>query len=105
MTESIILLWEIDFLSGDGIDRVSYYLSDPSGLNQYATHGGTDVIYHLNLTSMSPLTSTMTTSTPTDISGATVSCSNGFQSSASVAGSVCMYVCVSVCVCISQRLC
>ena len=28
-----------------------------------------------------PLTSTMTTDTPTDLSGATISCSNGVQSS------------------------
>ena len=85
VTESMNLRWRIGFLSGVNIDRVQYSLGDQIGLGQYGTNQGTGVVYHFNLTSKSPLTSTMTTSTPTDLSGATVSCSNGLQGSANVA--------------------
>ena len=86
MTESTTLLWGIDFLSGDDINRVTYQSgTDPIG-QEYATKRGTaGDIYHFNLTSKSPLSSTMTTNIPTDLSGATVSCSNGLQGSDNVA--------------------
>ena len=82
MNETSTLGWEIDFLSHQDIDRVVYLPTDPIGHNLVATNGGTGVVYQFNLTSKSPLTSTMSTSTPTDLSGATVSCFEGQQMSA-----------------------
>ena len=78
------LCQDIDFLSGRRIERVAYLQSDSIGQVQTPTHDheGTRVAYHFNLTSKSPLTSTMTTSMPTDLSGAAVSCSNRLLSSA-----------------------
>ena len=87
MTESTTLHWGIDFSSGqslEDIDRVVYLPTDPIGRDMVATTRGT--VYHFNLTSKSPLTSTMSTNTPTDLSGATVSCSiNGEQNSPDMA--------------------
>ena len=86
MTETSTLSWEIDFLSDHkDIDRVVYLHTDPIGHNLVATNGGTGVVYYFNLTSKSPLTSTMSTSTPTDLSGAIISCSNRVQDSADMA--------------------
>ena len=81
----MILHWEIDFLSNWDIDRVAYLPTDPIGQHLVATNRGTGVAYHYNLTSKSPLTSTLSTSAPTDLSGAIVSCSNGIQNSADTA--------------------
>jgi hypothetical protein len=67
--------WDIDFLSGPNINRVIYHHTDSIGNNLLAINRGDDVLYYFNLTSMSPFTSTMSTSTPSDLSGATVSCS------------------------------
>ena len=82
-TSTVTLHWDIDFLRFSGqdpdINRVVYLPTDPIGHNLVATNRGTDVVYQFNLTSKSPLTSTMSTSTPTDLSGATVSCSEGQQ--------------------------
>ena len=83
--ESRMLHWEIDFFSGNDIDRVTYQLDDLVGRDQYANNSGTGVEYHFKLTSKSPLTSIMTTNTPTDLSRARVSCSNGFPSLPSMA--------------------
>ena len=81
-----LLYWDIDFLSGHyGIDRILYESTNQVGTKVLASNRGTGVVYEFNLTSQSPLTSTMTTNMSTDLSGATVSCSNGFQMSADVA--------------------
>ena len=86
VTESTTLHWDVDFLSGDDINRVTFILSDTIGRELSPMNRGTGVnVYKFNLTSNSPLTSTMTTNTPTDLAGATISCSNGAQSSADVA--------------------
>ena len=85
VTESTTLHWDVDFLSGDNINRVTFFLGDAIGREFSPMNRGIDTMYKFNLTSTSPLTSTMTTNTPTDLSGATVSCSNGAQSSADVA--------------------
>ena len=85
MTESTTLRWDVDFLSGDDINRVTFFLGDAIGREFSPMNRGTGVVYKFNLTSKSPLSSTMTISTPADLSGATVSCSSGVQSSADVA--------------------
>jgi hypothetical protein len=77
VNETSTLHWKIDFSSGQILDRLVYLPTDPIGHQLVATNRGTGVEYHFNLTSKSPLTSTMSTSTPSDLSGATVSCSNG----------------------------
>ena len=84
MNETSTLHWDIDFLSHQDINRVVYLPTDPIGHNLVATNRGTGpgVVYHFNLTSKSPLTSTMSTSVPADLYGATVSCSEGQQMSA-----------------------
>ena len=81
VNESETLRWDIDFSSGHLIERVAFSQSDTIGQVQTPTHDheGTRVAYHFNFTSKSPLTSTMTTSMPTDLSGATVSCSDRLQ--------------------------
>ena len=76
------LSWDIDFLSSCDIDRVAYSSSDPVGFLLRATSHGT--MYIFNLTSKSPLTSTMTTIASTDLSGTIVSCRDGFASSANM---------------------
>ena len=73
------LSWDIDFLSSRDIDRVAYSSSDPIGTILHATSQGT--VYNFTLTSNSPLTSTMTTIASTDLSGAIVSCRDGFAAS------------------------
>ena len=70
------LSWDIDFLSGRDIHRIAYSSSDPIGTPLHATSNG--IVYSFNLTSKSPLTSTMTTIASTDLIGATVSCQDGF---------------------------
>ena len=64
------------------MSRVSFLKSDKTGLTYRYMNRGAGIVYHFNLTSKCPLTSTMTTNTPTDLSGARISCSNGTQSSA-----------------------
>ena len=76
---STALLWDVDFLSGSDINRVTFVIGDPIGREFSPMNRGTGIVYKFNLTSKSPLTSTMITNTPTDLSGATVSCSDGFH--------------------------
>ena len=72
------LSWDIDFLRSSDIDRVAYFSSDPVGFSQRASsRGQIETLYHFNLTSKSPLTSTMTTIASTELSGATLSCRDG----------------------------
>ena len=77
------LSWDIDFLNGPGIDRVAFISGDPIGLLQSY---GRETQYNFNLTSKckSPFTSTLTTNASTDLSGATISCRDGFTSSAHI---------------------
>ena len=82
MSHQLYIHWGIDLLGIEDIDRVTYLAADPTGFHLEAANRGTGVVYHFNLTSKSPLTSTMTTNTPTDLSGATVSCSDGAGDSA-----------------------
>ena len=56
--------------------QVTFYPSDVTG-TQFSPSQVSGVVYHFNLTSKHPLTSTMTTDMSTDLYGATVSCSNG----------------------------
>ena len=69
------LSWDIDFLSSSDIERVAYISSDPVG--QLLSASSRETWYHFNLTSKSPLTSTMTTIASTELSGATLSCRDG----------------------------
>ena len=88
VTESTTLQWDVtDFtiLSNDHINRVQFFSTDSIGRELYIFIQGTGAVYNFRLISTSPLTSTMTTNMLTDLSGATVSCSNGLQSSADVA--------------------
>ena len=71
------LSWDIDFLSSSDIDRVAYISSDPVGQSLSVSSRETLSQYHFNLTSKSPLTSTMTTIASTELSGATLSCRDG----------------------------
>ena len=84
VNESETLSWDIDFSSGQDIERVNYLSTDKIYQNLYAINRGTGIEYHFNLTSKSPFTSTMTTDTPTDLSGARVLCYDEVQSSPSV---------------------
>ena len=72
-----ILEWDIDFLTGSDIDGVLF--PSPGELTPHRSSG---VVYRFMVTSSSPFTSTMTTNTPADLSGARVSCFNSRQSSA-----------------------
>ena len=74
------LSWDIDFLSSPDINRVGYLPRDQVGTLLHAKSNGT--VYNFNLTSKSPLTSTMTTIASTDLSGATVLCQDGLAGSA-----------------------
>ena len=78
------LSWDIDFLgSHDDINRVYFDTNNFIGRQlNVLTDQGTEYIF--NLTSKSPLTSTMMTNASTDISGATISCRDGHSSSAHV---------------------
>ena len=69
------LSWDIDCLSSSDIERVAYISSDPVG--QLLSASSRETWYHFNLTSKSPLTSTMTTIASTELSGATLSCRDG----------------------------
>ena len=84
VNESTTLQWDIDFLDDDTINRVSFFLGDTIG-RSISPARGTGVKYTFRLISLSPLTSTVTTSKPTDLYGTTIKCSNGLQSSAHVA--------------------
>ena len=78
------LSWDIDFLNSPDIERILYVSDDPIGLLQSDTSHGLETRYNFNLTSKSPLTSTMTTIASTDLSGVTISCRDGFTSSAHI---------------------
>ena len=75
MVNTTILSWDIDFLSGSGIDRVAYFSNDQVGFLLSASNRG--IQYHFNLTSKTPLTSTMTTVASADLHGSTLSCGDG----------------------------
>ena len=84
VVNTTVLSWDIDFLGHrDDIDRVHFDTNDFIGkqLNVLTSQG---TVYTFNLTSKSPLSSTMTTNASTDISGATISCRDGHSSSAHV---------------------
>ena len=74
---STTLNWDIDFSSLiiNDLNRIVFHNSDTIGRQFTPMVQGTDAVYTFNLTSKSPLTSTMTTNKSTDLSGATVSCS------------------------------
>ena len=74
-----VLSWDIDFLSGHDINRVSFFASDSIG-RHFSPRRSQGMVYTFNLTSKSPLTSTMITTASTDLSGATVSCQDGHGS-------------------------
>ena len=76
------LLWEIDFLTIPDINRVGYFQNDLVGQRLQAS--SEDIVINFNLTSKSPLTSTMTTIASPDLSGARVSCLDGLSSEARV---------------------
>ena len=82
VVNTTVLSWDIDFLSSHDINRVAYFPDDPIGRIQHATSQG--AVYNFTLTSKSPLTSTMTTIASIDLSGAIVSCRDGFASSANM---------------------
>ena len=71
---SLVQEWDVDFLAGDGIYRV--LLSHHELLTELILNRDPGVLYRFMVTSLSPFTSTMTTNTPADLSGARVSCSN-----------------------------
>ena len=74
------LQWEIDFSRGPKISDIfiRYFSSDAiiGSRRDIITNRAT--AYTFYLTSASPLTSTMTTNTSTDLYGATVTCQDGF---------------------------
>ena len=72
---STTLHWDIDLSSLiiNDLNRIAFHDSDTIGHQFTPMVQGT--VYTFNLTSKSPLTSTMTTNKSTDLSGATVSCS------------------------------
>ena len=74
--------WEIHFSGDNMIERVNFFLSDTIKRPISVMNVGTGVIYHFNLISKSPLTSTMTTDTPNDLSGAKVICSDEIDADA-----------------------
>ena len=74
--------WEIDFLTIPDINRVGYFQNDPVGQRLQAF--SEDIVINFNLTSKSPLTSTMTTIASPDLYGAKVSCLDGLSSEAQV---------------------
>ena len=74
-----VLSWGIDFLIGDGINRVSFFTSDRIG-TQISPQTSQGAVYTFNLASKSPLRSTMTTIASAELSGATVSCQDGYGS-------------------------
>ena len=75
MTGSTTLRWDIEFLSGSDINRVTFFLD--------GREFSPGAVYKFNHMSRSPLTSTMTTYTPTDLSGAIVLHSDGVQHASS----------------------
>ena len=70
------LEWNIHFLAGDNLERVLF--SRDQRTPTELTRDPTGVVYRFMVTSMSPfqIMSTMTTNTPTDLSGARVTCSS-----------------------------
>ena len=84
VVNTTVLSWDITFLSShDDINRVSFFISDSIG-RQFSPRTSQGMVYTFNLTSKSPFTSTMTTIASTDLPGATISCRDGFTSSAHV---------------------
>ena len=82
VVNTTVLSWDIYFLSGDNINRVEFSPSDSVGRHrQLSPHTRQGTVYTFNLTSKSPLTSTMTTIASTDLSGATISCQDGVSGS------------------------
>ena len=82
VVNTTVLSWDIDFLNSPSIDRIAYFPDDLIGTQLHAAACGLETRYSFNLTSKSPLTSTMTTIVSTDLYGATISCQDGFASSA-----------------------
>ena len=84
VVNTTVLSWDIEFFgSRDNIDRVHFDINDFIG-RQFNVRTSQGPVYIFNLTSKSPLTSTMTTISSTDISGATISCRDGHSSTAHV---------------------
>ena len=82
VVNTTVLSWDIYFLNGDNFNRVSFYSSDSIGrYRQLSSHTSQGTVYTFNLTSKSPLTSTMTTIASTDLSGAMISCRDGITGS------------------------
>ena len=78
------LQWEIDFLRGPETASITerYFSSHTiigSGREITTLRATT---YSFNLTSTSPLISTMTTNVPRDLNGAMVTCQDGFTNAA-----------------------
>ena len=80
VVNTTVLSWDIYSLSGDNVNRVVFYPSDSIG-RQLSSRTSQGTVYTFNLTSKSPLTSTMTTIASTDLSGATISCRDGITGS------------------------
>ena len=82
VVNTTVLSWNIYFLSGDNINRLSFSLSDSIGRHgQLSPPTSQRTVYTFSLTSKSLLTSTMTTIASTDLSGATISCQDGISGS------------------------
>ena len=78
MVNTTVLSWDIDFLTGDDINRVLFFPSDHIGRQfEISPQTSQGTVYTFNLTSKSPLMSTMTTIASADFSGAAVSCQDG----------------------------
>jgi hypothetical protein len=81
MESKLIMSWDIDFqdVADDNINRVLFIRGEgPTELTFIHNRGlQVGVEYRFMVTSLSPFTSTMTTNTSTDLSGAIVSCSDG----------------------------
>jgi hypothetical protein len=78
VVNTTILSWDIEFLSGSVIDRVAFLPNDPVGyLLRASNRDQLEIWYDFNLTSKSPLTSTMTTIVSADLYGSTLSCRDG----------------------------
>ena len=81
VVNTTVLSWDIDFLTGDDINRVLFFPSDHIGRQfEISPQTSQGTVYIFNLTSKSPLMSTMTTNASAELSGATVSCQDGYGS-------------------------
>jgi hypothetical protein len=72
------LSWDIYFqdIADDNINRVLFIRGEGPTELTFIHNRGLGVEYRFMVTSLSPFTSTMTTNTSTDLSGARVSCSD-----------------------------